>query len=152
MMMDTTINQRFSDVIKMCIESNLVTNKADFGDKIGVKPSRISEILGERMGVSSEICRDICRLFDINLNWLIANEGEMLRKNEVVAQKSENKNNLTEDNINLLLTMLKEKDDELMKLRAENDDLKEQLRDVPARKRSINLDDNSQSMDESSVV
>jgi hypothetical protein len=143
--MDTTINQRFSDVIKMCIESNLVANKTDFGDKIGVKASRISEILGERMGVNSEICRDVCLLFDINLNWLIANEGEMLKKNEGVAQKSENKNNLTEDNINLLLTMLKEKDDELTKLRAENDNLKEKLKDVAsAHKRAINLDDNKE--------
>jgi hypothetical protein len=48
---------------------------------------------------------------------------------------------LADSNIALLLTMLKEKDDELTKLRAENDDLKQKLRDgVPARKRIVDLD------------
>jgi cell shape-determining protein MreC len=69
----------------------------------------------------------------------------MLKKKDVVAQKSEIKNNLTEDNINLLLTMLKEKDDELTNLRAENDALREKLNDVvSSHKRAVNLDDNKE--------
>jgi hypothetical protein len=57
---------------------------------------------------------------DLNTGWLITGEGEMLKKNE-------QKNEISNSNINLLLTMLKEKDDEIIRLRNENDELKQKI-------------------------
>lgn len=75
--METTINQRFEIVINKCIDRGFVVNQADFSKKIEVKPSRISEIKAGRMGISSEICNTLHRLFGVDMNWLITGIGEI---------------------------------------------------------------------------
>jgi plasmid maintenance system antidote protein VapI len=64
--MDISINHRFVEAIELCINNEFAKNKANFGSKIGISASRISEIIGGRMGVSSEICKSLYIIFKIS--------------------------------------------------------------------------------------
>jgi phage repressor protein C with HTH and peptisase S24 domain len=79
--MEININQRFKDALNACLNKGIVQNKADFAQKINITASRLSEITGGRMGVSSEICNSMYQNFGINLNWLISSDGEMFIEN-----------------------------------------------------------------------
>jgi transcriptional regulator with XRE-family HTH domain len=129
-----TVKERLIEYLK-----SKKISKSDFGRAIGVSNSYVTSI---RKSIDKDKLQSIASKFpDLNIEWLLYGKGEMLKENGVVNQKNE----ISESNINLLLTMLREKDLEITNLRAENENLKKQLEDnVLARKRTINLDDNSE--------
>lgn len=57
-------NKRFSGVYDKLINTEQISNKADFAKKIGVGASTISEILGERQGVTVDLIQKICAVFE----------------------------------------------------------------------------------------
>jgi len=78
--MESTINERFYFVLKHCIDSGKAKNKADFAQNIGIKASRLSEITGNRMGISTEICNSLHEKYGINMNWMISEDGNMINE------------------------------------------------------------------------
>lgn len=48
-----------------------------FGERIGVGKTAISKIESGERGVTDQMCRSICREFNINEMWLRTGEGEM---------------------------------------------------------------------------
>ena len=61
----------------------LKTNPKSFSESIGYnRADKIYHILKFRNGVSSEVAKDICKIYnDVNYDWLLTGEGEMLNTN-----------------------------------------------------------------------
>jgi transcriptional regulator with XRE-family HTH domain len=111
-----TVKERLIEYLKV-----KKISKSDFGKAIGVSDAYVTSI---RKSIKTDKIQSIALNFpDLNIDWLLYEKGEMIRENEAPGQKSE----ISESNINLLLTMLKEKDDEIIRLRAENDELKQRI-------------------------
>ncbi len=57
-----------------------------FGEKLGVKKSAISQIENGRNSLTDQMCKAICREFNVNYNWLISGEGDMFnQKDETIS-------------------------------------------------------------------
>jgi transcriptional regulator with XRE-family HTH domain len=75
------INSRFLNTYNFLLNSRLVTNKADFAKKLGISNSMITDISKNRTKPGLSVLRNIVLNFpEINIEWLIAGEGEMLKK------------------------------------------------------------------------
>lgn len=69
------INERFNSIIQTLFSGN----KRAFSTAIGVSPSVVENIVGKRMGKPSfEVLEKVCAIANINVNWLVKGEGEML--------------------------------------------------------------------------
>lgn len=74
--MSTTINERLLDVISVLYKGN----KSTFASAIGVTPSVIDNITGKRQGKPSfEVLNKISAIKEINIEWLITGQGDMLK-------------------------------------------------------------------------
>ena len=72
-----TISQRILEVVKL--ECN--GNKSEFARRIGVTPAYISKLGKNPSDVPSDrTIMDICRLYDVNEEWLREGKGEMFRQ------------------------------------------------------------------------
>lgn len=100
-----TINDRMQQIADYFCEGN----KAAFAKKTGVAPTSISNYLGKQRASkpSADLLEKIVNSLEIDADWLLSGEGSMI-KNEVTHTVSDDD--------------LKE---ELIKLRAENDVLRE---------------------------
>lgn len=57
-----------------------------FGEKLGVKKSAISQIENGRNSLTDQMCKAICREFNVSYNWLISGEGDMFnQKDETIS-------------------------------------------------------------------
>jgi transcriptional regulator with XRE-family HTH domain len=111
-----TVKERLIEYLKV-----KKISKSDFGKAIGVSNAYVTSI---RKSIKTDKIQSIALNFpDLNIDWLLYEKGKMIKENEATGQKNE----ISESNINLLLTMLKEKDDEIIRLRAENDELKQKI-------------------------
>ena len=73
------INIRFVDAVNYLLNSNTITSKADLATVLGIKPSKFSEILNFRMNIGTDLAAILCHTYNINSNWLLTGEGNMLR-------------------------------------------------------------------------
>lgn len=48
-----------------------------FGEKLGVQKSAISKIEKDRVNLSDQMVKLICREYNVNYDWLVDGEGEM---------------------------------------------------------------------------
>lgn len=88
--METTVNQRFADLIKAMLLRGMVTTKATLGKESGIGKETIYRILaGKNVGI------DKLALFYkyagyISLHWLMTGEGNMFSKSdfELVSEPS----------------------------------------------------------------
>ena len=55
----------------------LKLTQKDFGSKIGLKPSTISDLERNRCGIIERAIISICSRFNVNEDWLRSGEGEM---------------------------------------------------------------------------
>ncbi len=56
----------------------LKTNQKEFASKIGISPSRLTEVIsGRTKALSAEAVASISREYGVNLNWLLTGEGDM---------------------------------------------------------------------------
>lgn len=78
------INKRFIFAVNALISEGIVPTKGTISDVLGVKPSKFSEILNERMNVGVDMLADLCHVYNISADWLLLGEGSMLR-NEATA-------------------------------------------------------------------
>lgn len=72
-----SINERFSQIITALFSSN----KSAFASAIGVTPSVVDNLVGKRHGKPSfDVVEKVSALAEININWLLTGEGEMLKE------------------------------------------------------------------------
>jgi plasmid maintenance system antidote protein VapI len=106
----------------------LKQNSADFAKNLGLsRVDRIYHVLNGRNGISEDLAKLIVDKYkNINYNWLLTGEGEMLKQ-----ECQEQKNDLTNENF---LKFLHEENKELNKkiweLEAENERLRKMLKTV----------------------
>lgn len=70
-----TINERFIELIKVLYGGN----NAAFAKAIAVAPTVIQNVVGTRQGKPSfEVVAKVCALANVNTEWVISGNGEML--------------------------------------------------------------------------
>lgn len=79
------INKRFILAVNALISEGIVPTKGTISDVLGVKPSKFSEILNERMNVGVDMLADLCHVYNISADWLLLGEGSMLRNSPETA-------------------------------------------------------------------
>ncbi|MDO5437517.1 MAG: helix-turn-helix transcriptional regulator [bacterium] len=72
-----TIGQRFKN-----IRNKLSLSQEEFGRKIGLSKSGVSAVENDRTFVSVEILRTLFFDYNINLNYLICDSGEMFNSSD----------------------------------------------------------------------
>lgn len=88
--MENTINQRLKELIKFLIDNKKVYNQKDFGDKIGKSKTQLSEMLKGTLVISERTVHAIVSAFpELNTEWLLTGEGEMLKKEKKSFPKKE---------------------------------------------------------------
>jgi hypothetical protein len=92
--------ERVKKVIKWIIYSDFAENDKELAELLGYTKSSFSQILNERVPLSSKFIDKICSI-DKNINkvWILSGEGEMLNKNEIDNELGQN----FENNVELLL-------------------------------------------------
>ncbi|WP_040328409.1 helix-turn-helix domain-containing protein [Clostridium ihumii] len=62
--------------IKELRESEKLSQKS-FGDKINLSQSQVASYESGHRNLTERTINDICRVFNVNQNWLLKNEGDM---------------------------------------------------------------------------
>lgn len=68
-----TINERLREVRKF-----YKLTSETFGSRLGVGKAAISKIENGKCGLTEQMKRTICREFNVNYDWLVYGEGEMI--------------------------------------------------------------------------
>ncbi len=80
-----SINERFNQIIAALFNGN----KSAFASAIGVTPSVVDNIVGKRQGKPSfDVVEKVSALAEINVDWLITGNGEMLKGSNVALEPS----------------------------------------------------------------
>lgn len=72
------INIRFVEVVNYLLNNDIIASKADLASVLGIKPSKFSEILNYRMNIGTDLAAILCHTYNINSNWLLTGEGNMI--------------------------------------------------------------------------
>lgn len=72
----------FTENIRLLAKENNLTN-AEFAEKIGEKPSRLTDVLNGKQRPPFDIVEKILEVFDVDANWLI-----MGKRNNSISQKN----------------------------------------------------------------
>ncbi len=78
------INQQFKQAVELILSRNYSKSKAELAEKLGISPSKFSEILNNRMNVGADLLAQLTIQFPISPEWLLTGEGEMLRPEQSV--------------------------------------------------------------------
>lgn len=80
------ISSRLSTLIKYLISSNQVHNQRVFCDRIKIGTREISSMVNGKRNISERTIRKIANTFpEVNANWLLTGEGEMLKSEQAAA-------------------------------------------------------------------
>lgn len=91
--MNSTVIERLVKSIDWLKKSRIVLSQAEFSEKVGIKPSQVSEMLNGKRKISERTIHNIVEAFpDLNINWLLTGEGEMLKSDRVTYAPASNKN------------------------------------------------------------
>ena len=71
-----------NDRVKMLRKEKLRQTMEKFGERLGVKKSAISDIENGRNNLTDQMCKSICREFNVNEQWLRTGEGEMFLQSD----------------------------------------------------------------------
>lgn len=71
--------KQFTKSIEILIKNKMISSKGELANSLNLKQSTLSEILSERSKVSVETLQLFCKLYQINLDWLFYEEGEMFK-------------------------------------------------------------------------
>ena len=82
--LETSISERLKELI-----NKLSISQAEFGRKIGVKPSTVSDWLKGRISPSTRTLKIIEDTFNVNPEWLREGKGEMFLPKEDEAEFNE---------------------------------------------------------------
>ncbi|MDR0970742.1 MAG: hypothetical protein LBM67_09430 [Lentimicrobiaceae bacterium] len=70
------INKRFVEAIKIVISTQKI-RKGTIADSVNISKSKLSEILNQRMNVSSDLVATFCEKYHFSPNWIITGKGTM---------------------------------------------------------------------------
>ena len=73
------VSSRFIVAYETLLKEKKVSDKRDFATKLGISASMITEISKGRSSVGTSAIQNIVLQFNINANWLLTGEGEMLQ-------------------------------------------------------------------------
>lgn len=111
-----TINERFDKIIRELYSGN----KRAFANAIGVAPTVIENVVGSRQGKPSfDVIAKVCALTNINTEWVVSGEGEMLgpiNQKNVAGANIVGDGNFSATNNNDLLDIIKKKDEQIDRL------------------------------------
>ncbi len=113
------MNKRFTDVLKFLISSREVRNQQDFCDIMGLATSYVARLKSGDRPISESIISQIGANFpQINGDWLLTGEGEMLKREESKSnqQAGTNISYNADETIRELLELNKRKDEQISKL------------------------------------
>ena len=81
------MNQRVKELIAELKKLRLIHSQADFAKEVGIGTVQLSEIVSGKRKISEYYVNKILTRFpQINEDWLINQEGEMLKSNSAVAE------------------------------------------------------------------
>lgn len=72
-----SINTRALDAISYLLSNGELHTKSSIANDLGISPSKLSEILGERMKAGTEILAGLSSEYNISPQWLLTGEGNM---------------------------------------------------------------------------
>ena len=75
------INERVINAINIILSSKIESNKAELAGKLGVKPTKFSEILNKRMKAGMDIIQKLCDEYNVSADWIITGRGDMFLNN-----------------------------------------------------------------------
>ena len=85
------VYQRVSDVVDFLIYSKVALDKKDLSQKLGYNASSFSQIVNGRVSVSEKFIEKLSAFApNINKNWLLTGEGEMLKVPATISVYDEN--------------------------------------------------------------
>lgn len=75
-----------ADIIKRVkhLRISLGLNSGEFALKAGIDPRNYSSIETGKRAIGDRVMRDICNAFDVNIDWLLTGEGEMLKESPFI--------------------------------------------------------------------
>ncbi len=117
------MNERFKELVKILISERVIRNQQDFCEIMGLTSSYVARLKSGDRAVSESIISRLVKNFpQINSDWLLTGEGEMLKSG---VKQEGHKNNLqvgnnisynADDRIKELLEANKKKDEQIDRL------------------------------------
>jgi transcriptional regulator with XRE-family HTH domain len=102
-------------------------NQRDFAQKIGVSQSLLSTYLNSDKELSLSIIRGVAKVFpEINLNWLLKGQGEMIQKTKSTWIMEEPISTYNIDRLAIIKQRLSRNRDDLTDILRELDDILDQ--------------------------
>ena len=124
----TQINSRTIEVINTLLNKIPELTKTALAETLKVKPAKFSEILNNRMNAGTDLMALLCSKYSVSPEYILMGEGDMFKNKQSSRPISEhydvNLDNKNSDNetikqespINILLSIIREKDNKLQEL------------------------------------
>ena len=110
------INERVINAINLILSSKIESNKAELAKKLGVKPTKFSEILNKRMKAGMDIIQKLCDEYNVSADWIITGRGDMFLNNCQNETSIANNSDNISPFITILQNTLVEKDKQIESL------------------------------------
>lgn len=94
------ISKRFKEIREL-----KKLSQVEFADLLSVLPTTISKYERGEIKPSTDFLANLCRVFNININWLLTGQGEMFLNQNCVCEKSPTYN--TDPEIDEMVELLK---------------------------------------------
>lgn len=121
------INIRFIEAVNRLVNDEGIPSKGIIANLLGIKPSKLSEILNKRMNIGTDLAANICDNFNVSAEWLLTGKGNMFTDSQISKEsKIESVSNSPIEE-SILYKMYKEKDEENKALIRENGRLEERI-------------------------
>lgn len=140
------INSRTIEVINTLLNKIPELTKAALADTLKVKPAKFSEILNGRMNAGTDLMALLCSKYSVSPEYILMGEGDIFKNkqsskpiSEHYDTNSDNKNNdnetiKQESPINILLSIIREKDNKLQEQAEEIGRLRERVEQLECTK------------------
>ena len=142
----TQINSRTIEVINALLNKIPELTKTAFAETLKVKPAKFSEILNNRMNAGTDLMALLCSKYSVSPEYILMGEGDMFKNKQSSRPISEhydvNLDNKNSDNetikqespINILLSIIREKDNKLQEQAEEIGRLRERVEQLECTK------------------
>lgn len=124
----STINKRFIEAVDYLLSTGKVDSKGALAATLGIKSTKFSEILNERMNIGTDLAALICSHYDISPEWLLLGIGSKFRNDQLYPTEPVMVESEKSGEAAAFYKMYKEKDEENKELLKENARLEERLR------------------------
>lgn len=130
----SAINRRFIEAVEYLLSTRKAENKGVLAATLGIKSTKFSEILNERMNIGTDLAALICSHYDINPEWLLLGRGLKICDSQTCISQPVITDTERSGEAVAYYRMYKEKDEENKELLKENARLEERLRLAEAEK------------------